>query len=171
MESYSGLGNSESRKRRFLNVSEGKIVLKDGGNAAAFDYVEGTLERIYQKEREFHGEKAYYWYLDIRGEGGDLYSLGLPYASGVFKSIVLSLASAADINPLSTVRIATYFKDGRTKSVVYLQGRKLDWITRDLPPVVERAIGGRTVKDDSERMRYIECLVDTINGRIGAASA
>lgn len=162
------LGTNENKREKivFLNVKDGKILRRDGLALEEFDFVEGTLEKIYTKEREFNGERVLYWYIPLRDDNGDLYLLGLPYSSGTFKGIVLSLANDESLTPLSTIKIETYYKDGRTKVSVYDQGKKLNWITKDLPPVMERQVGGRTIKDDSERMSYISSLVDGINNRV-----
>lgn len=159
------LGTKENKRGKivFLNVKDGKLIRRDGLVIEEFDFVEGTLEKIYTKEREFNGERVLYWYVPLRDDNGDLYLLGLPYSSGVFKSIVLSLANDDELTALSTIRIETYLKDGRTKVSVYDQGRKLNWITNELPPVKETRVGGRIIKDDSERMSFIAGLVKKIN--------
>lgn len=159
------LGTKENKRGKivFLNVKDGKLIRRDGLVIEEFDFVEGTLEKIYTKEREFNGERVLYWYVPLRDDNGDLYLLGLPYSSGVFKSIVLSLANDDELTALSTIRIETYLKDGRTKVSVYDQGRKLNWITNELPPVKETPVGGRIIKDDSERMSFIAGLVRKIN--------
>ena len=159
------LGTKENKRGKivFLNVKDGKLIRRDGLVIEEFDFVEGTLEKIYTKEREFNGERVLYWYVPLRDDNGDLYLLGLPYSSGVFKSIVLSLANDDELTALSTIRIETYLKDGRTKVSVYDQGRKLNWITSELPPVRETQVGGRIIKDDSERMSFIAGLVKKIN--------
>lgn len=159
------LGTKENKRGKivFLNVKDGKLIRRDGLVIEEFDFVEGTLEKIYTKEREFNGERVLYWYVPLRDDNGDLYLLGLPYSSGVFKSIVLSLANDDELTALSTIRIETYLKDGRTKVSVYDQGRKLNWITSELPPVRETQVGGRIIKDDSERMSFIARLVKKIN--------
>lgn len=159
------LGTKENKRGKivFLNVKDGKLIRRDGLVIEEFDFVEGTLEKIYTKEREFNGERVLYWYVPLRDDNGNLYLLGLPYSSGVFKSIVLSLANDDELTALSTIRIETYLKDGRTKVSVYDQGRKLNWITNELPPVKETQVGGRIIKDDSERMSFIAGLVRKIN--------
>ena len=59
------LGQRE--KKTYLNIADGKVVRRtEGGKVERYDYVEGLLERIYTKEREFRGEKVPYWYLDLR---------------------------------------------------------------------------------------------------------
>lgn len=161
------LGTTENKRGKlyFLNVKDGKILRKSGPLVDEFDFVEGTLEKIFQKERNFNGETLVYWYINLRDENGDLYSLGLPYSSGVFKSIILALASSQTIG-LSPIKIETYLKDGHSKVIVSEGGKKLDWITKELPPVTETRIGGKVVKDDTARMEYICSLVEDIKTRI-----
>ena len=43
-------------KRIYLNIAEGKIVKRTDQRVEVYDYLEGDLERIYPKEREFRGE-------------------------------------------------------------------------------------------------------------------
>ena len=158
------LGQIDKRGRKYyLSISEGKVVHSENGEKKYYGYVEGTLERIYRLERTFNGETVPYWYLDIRGEGDELYSLSLPFKSGTFKSIVLALASEPR---LSTVRIEPYEKNGFTKVVVSSGGKRLDWVTKELPAVETVRIAGQPVKDDTKRMAYISSLVERINETI-----
>ena len=160
-----GLGNIERTRKYYLSIADGKVLHREDGKEEAFSYVEGTLEAVYKRERTFKGETVLYWYIDLRGEKGELYSISLPYKSGTFKSIVLALASETAI-ALSTVKIEPYKKGDFTKVVVSSNGKRLDWVTKELPPVEELSIAGQRVKDDTRRMEYIESLVATINQRI-----
>lgn len=160
------LGQPEQRARRYyLSISDGQVVHTENGQREYYSFVEGTLEKIYKLERTFNGETVPYWYIDIRGEKDELYSVSLPYKSGTFKSIVLALASEQAI-ALSTVKIEPYKKGEFTKVVVSSNGRRLDWITKELPAVEEVYIAGQRVKDDTKRMEYIERLVEQINARL-----
>ena len=160
------LGKIEEKSRRYyLSLSDGRLYHSEDGERKYYSYVEGVLERIYQKERTFNGETVLYWYLDIRGEKKELYSLALPYKSGAFKSIVLSLASDETIG-FSTIKIEPYKKGEFTKVVTSCGGRRLDWITKELPEVETIYIADQPVKDDTKRMKYINSLVETINQRI-----
>ena len=152
----------------FLNFKDGKIVKRNGLLADEYDFVEGTLGKIFQKERDFNGERVLYWYIVLQDEKGENFALSFPYNSGVFKSIVLSLASDKTIGLSNKIRIDSYLKDGKTKVVVRNGANKLDWITRDLPPVNEVNIGGKIVKDESARMELISHYVGEINGLLGA---
>lgn len=160
------LGQSEERKKYYLSISGGKLVHSENGEKKYYTFVEGKLEKIYRQERNFNGETVLYWYIDIRGEGTELYSIALPYASGVFKSIVLSLASEPTVG-LGKIRIEPYEKNGYTKVVVKAGERRLDWVTKELPPIEEVEIGGRKIKDDSKRMLLISSLVKDINKTLG----
>ena len=161
-----GLGNiQEQPKRYYLGIAEGKIVHSTKEGKKYYAFVEGSLERIYKQTRNFNGEEVLYWYIDLRGAKGELYTLSLPYKSGTFKSIVLSLASDEAI-ALSTVRIEPYEKNGFTKVVISSNGTKLDWVTKELPAVGEVLIAGQKVKDDTKRMEFIESVVASICQRL-----
>lgn len=163
-----GLGKVDDvkGKRYYLTISDGRVVHNDNGQKKYYSYVEGSLERIYQLERVFNGEKVLLWYLDIRGEKGELYSLSFPFKSGVFKSVVLSLASEPTIG-LATIKIEPYVGGGFTKVVTSSNGKRLDWVTKELPAVDTVYIAGQPVKDDTKRMEFISSLVDKINQTIG----
>ena len=155
------------RRKTYLNIKEGAIVRRTPeGTEERYSYVEGRLEAISQKERTFRGEVVVYWYIDLRDEdSGELYSLGFSYASNTFKSIILQLASKDGLESVkngSTIRIEPYSKDGYDKVQVWGEGVKLDWVTRQLPPIEETTIGGRKVKDDTKRMALITSLAQEV---------
>lgn len=160
------LGEQIARARKlYLTISNGQIVHSQDGKKEYYSFVEGTLEKIYKRERNFNGETVLYWYIDIRGEKDELYSISLPFKSGTFKSIVLSLASEPAL-ALSTVKIEPYKKGEYTKVVTSSNGKRLDWIVKELPEVETLYIAGQPVKDDTKRMEYIESLVQDINSRL-----
>jgi len=148
------------QKKTYLNIKEGKIYEKE----TAFDYVEGYLKGIEVKDREFKGEVVKYWYINIQSQSGELYSLALPYYSGVAKSLFNSLASALDFS--TQLKIHTYQSGDFTKVVVYSGANKLSWKYTELPNVEEVKVGDKIVKDDSKRMRFIENLVTEINNKL-----
>ena len=159
---------AQGRRKTYLNIKNGAVVKRTATGEESYTYVEGRLEAISQKERSFRNEVVVYWYIDLRDEeSGELYSIGFPYGSNTFKSVILALASPMGltaVNNGSVVRIEPYTRNGYDKIVVWGEGVKLDWVTKTLPPVSERMIGGRKVKDDSERMTYICSLVSQIQG-------
>lgn len=159
------------RKKTYLNIKEGAIVRRTPeGTEERYSYVEGRLEAISQKERTFRGEVVVYWYIDLRDEdSGELYSLGFSYASNTFKSIILQLASKEGLECLkngSIVRIEPYTKNGYDKVQVWGEGVKLDWVSKQLPPIEETTIGGRRIKDDSKRMAYISSLAEQVKSSL-----
>lgn len=157
----------EDKRKVYLNIKDGAVVRRTDTGEERYSYVEGRLEAITTKERTFRNERVVYWYIDLRDtDSGELYSLGFPYASNVFKSVVLSLSSDETLAKDNIVRIEPYLKNGYDKVVVWLNGVKLDWLTKSLPPVEETTIGGRRVKDDSKRMEYICSLTETLKSRI-----
>ena len=80
-------------------------------------------------------------------------------------SIILSLAS--DIEHVGErVRIEPYKKGQYTNVLVYLDGVKLDWVTRDLPPVEYQDIGGQRVKNDAARLQFLHDYVNKINQKL-----
>ena len=161
-----GQTGEQNLKKTYLSITNGKIVYSsEKGNPIYYSYCDGVLEGIYQRERNFHGEKVVRWYIDLR-DGEQIYSIYLPYGSGTFKSIVLALASEESLNSSTPIRIEPYERGGYTKIKVFADGVKLDWITKELPEVKEIEIGGRKVKDDSKRMEFIYSLCKTINERI-----
>ena len=114
------LGQTQSRI--FLNIAEGKIVKRVDQRVESYDFLEGELERIYPKEREFRGEKVPYWYLDMRDpQSGDLYSLGISASSGVWRSLILSLGSID--NFLLPIKINLYRKGDYDRVSVYSEGK------------------------------------------------
>lgn len=162
-----GTIDQDTKRKVYLSISHGKVVhYLSGGGVESFKNVEGKLQDIYIKERSFNGKNTPFWYIDIR-DGRDLYSVSLPYVSGTFKSIILSLASAQSLNQESTILIEPYEKGNYTKVVVYCDGEKLDWIVKELPPLKEVVVGGKSYSDDSERMSFIKELASQVKERVG----
>ena len=153
----------QREQKIFLNIKQGAIVKKTPTGEEKYSFVEGSVENIFRWQRTFRGEAVEYWYIELRDEGGDLYSLGFSYRSNLFKSLILSLASAQD---LSRIKIKPYTANGYDKVVVYESDKKLDWACSSLPPVEIVSVGGQQVKDDSKRMGLIVSLVDQIKAKI-----
>lgn len=152
------------QKKTYLNIKDGKIaVRRPDGAQALYDYIEGSLTGIKKQPRAFKGETVTYWYFDLEGDGGETYSLGLHYNSGVAKAILNSLASA---DTLGRIKIETYLKNDFTKTLVYNNGEKLNWKYTELPPVETVELGGKTVKDDSKRMELFEEIAGELVNKV-----
>ncbi len=157
--------NAQQSNTKWLSIHHGKVELSYNGQKQLFGYVEGKLLSIFKKERNYNGEAVLKWFVNLRDDEGDLYSISFPYQSGTFKSIVLALASATDLTASTTIKIEPYQKGSYTNVVVYADGAKLDWVVRQLPPVDYVTINGQRVKDEGKRMELITSYVDTINDR------
>lgn len=159
------LGKRQERKT-YLSITHGKVAQGTGDSKQYYSYIDGCIEAIYKKYSKFGGESVVRWYIDMR-DGEELYSLCLPYSSGVFKAIILSLASEESLTASTRIRIDPYEgKSGYTKVVVYADGVKLDWVTKQLPPQEMVTVGGIQVKDDTKQMEFICSLCATISERI-----
>ena len=159
--------DQDTKRKVYLSISHGKVVhYLSGGEVEKFKNVEGKLQDITIKERTFNGKRTPFWYLDIK-DGGELYSLSLPYISGTFKSIILALASHKSLNKETNILIEPYEKGNYTKVVVYADGIKLDWIVKELPPLKEVVIGGSKYSDDTERMTFIRRLASEVKQKLG----
>lgn len=162
-----GTIDTDTRRKVFLSISHGKVVhYLTGGEQEFFKNIEGTLQDITIKERSFNGKNTPFWYLDIK-DGRETYSLSLPYASGTFKSIILSLASYSSLSKETRVLIEPYERNGYTKVVVYAEGEKLDWVVKELPPLKQVTVGSNTYSDDTERMNFIRNTASQVRERIG----
>ncbi len=165
-----GTIDQDTKRKIYLSISHGKVVhYLSGGRAENFKNVEGKLQDITIKERSFNGVKTPFWYLDIK-DGGELYSISLPYVSGTFKSIILALASYQSLSKETTILIEPYEKGNYTKVAVYADEKKLDWVVKELPPLKEVVVGGKTFSDDTERMEFIKRIASQVKERIGKGS-
>lgn len=167
-----GLGNNtdrhqSGRPRKWLSINHGKVELSEDGEKQLFSYVQGYLRSIYTAPRTYNGEQVTKWFIDLEDGEEELYTISFPYNSGTFKSIVLALASATELTSGTQVKIEPYQKGNFTNVVVRADGFKLNWVTKELPPVETLTINGRTIKDEGKRMAYITTLTQTINRRAG----
>lgn len=145
----------------YLNIKDGRIYHKD----KAYSSVKGYLQGIHLREREFNGETVFYWYINLKRETAeDIYSIALPYNSGVAKSIFNCIASLESFS--EPITIQPYEKDGYTKVLVKTGEIKLSWKYSELPPIQEVKVGDRIVKDDSKRMQFFKDIVEQINTAI-----
>lgn len=157
---------NDTRKKIYLSVSHGKIVhyIQSGG-IEYFKNVSGQVKDVYLKNRVFNGQLLPFWYIDIM-DGEDIYSISLPFASGTFKSIILSLASFKKLTDKTLVVVEPYELNGYTKVCVYADGKKLDWIKKTLPPLKRDIFKGKEIIDDTDRMNYISDIANQVKNRV-----
>lgn len=158
--------DNETKKKIYLSISHGKIVhyLQDGG-IEYYKNVSGQVKDVYKKKRVFNGQSLDFWYIDIQ-DGEDLYSISLPFTSGTFKSIILSLASYEELTDKTPVVIEPYERNGYSKVCIYADGIKLDWITKDLPPLQYDTYRGKQIIDDTERMNFISDVAEKVKNLV-----
>lgn len=156
----------QEKKKVYLNIKEGAIVKRTASGEERYSYVVGRLESITQKERTFRGnEVVLYWYLDLRDDDGELYSLGFPETSNTYKSIILQLASQEGLDCIKKgikVKIEPYSRNGYDKVQVSCEDLRLSWAVKELPPIEETIVSGRKVRDDSKRMTLIKTLTQDV---------
>lgn len=159
--------NRENESNRiYLSITDGKVARGTRLGKEYFSYVDGHLENIYSKVSIFGNEEVNRWFFELR-DGEELYSLCFPYSSGVFKSIILALASDEALQPSTTLRIEPYKgKNGYTKVSVYSDGNRLDWLLKGLPEQEKIIVGDKEVRDDTKQMEIITTLVDLILKRL-----
>lgn len=165
-----GLGNNE--RKCFLGIAQGKITYRPGRDAERqlFDFVEGTVKEILRRDATINGEPIKFYDFIIQN-GSDTYALSVPINSGPARDIVLRLASIENFSG-QTIRFSPWLKDTYTNVALYANGKKLDWGVdpKALPPINRVKVGRKEVIDDSERVDFIEGLVDTINTRLRQAT-
>lgn len=160
------LGNNEPIKRTtFLNIKDGKVYAKNpNGSLSAYGFVEGVITSIAVKDRRTNAGAPFKdWAIEMNDpDTGDEYTLCISYRSGVMVSLIMSLAS--DLEHVGErVRIEPYMKGQYTNIAVYLDGIKLDWLTRDLPPVEYQEVAGQRIRNDAARMQFLHEWVNRIN--------
>jgi hypothetical protein len=149
--------------KQYLNLRDGNIILKTATGEESYNSIEGIIQDIYIKPRQFRGESLKYWYIDIKNQSGELYSLAAPYSSGVIKAILNCLASAEE---LKVIRIETYQSGEFTKVKVFNSGEPLYWRYSELPPLEDITVGSKIIKDDSKRMSFFEDIAKDIVSKV-----
>lgn len=148
-----------SNNVRYVNIKDGKLVHREGGKEALYDYLEGELLDITTPTRTYNGEEVRVWYFKFKGKDSEDYILSIGYPSGVAKTILNALAST---NDYKDIKILPYERDGYTKVVTFSNSEKLSWKYEKIPPIEYVEIGGKKIKDDSKRM----VLFDNISKEI-----
>ena len=77
------------------------------------------------------------------------------------------MASCRNLSKDTQIIIEPYEKGNFTKVVVYADGEKLDWVVKELPPLKEVTVGGRSYSDDTDRMNFIRDLTSQVRERVG----
>lgn len=151
----------------FLNIKEGAIVRRTPKGEERYSSLLAKVTDIILVSRTFNKEQVNYWYINLQDEEGNTYSLGFAYSNNLFKSIILQLASVEGLEAVSTntpIKFSPYNRNFYDKIQLYVGENKLAWAVpvTELPSVKEIELGGRKIKDDSERMEFIIKYVEKI---------
>lgn len=161
-------------RKTYLNLTNGAVVKRTPEGEERYSYVAGRVISISQRERDFRGEKVLYWYIDLKDvTSGEVYSLGFPYSSNTFKSVILQLSSRkglASVASGGTIKIEPYPSGKYTNVQLYTDDGKLEWAVKELPAVEVKDAGGIKVKDDTKRMALIEALTKSVKANINPSA-
>jgi len=166
---YNGLGNNE--RKIFLGIYMGKITCRSSRDAEreTYDFVEGVLTGITRRDANIKNKDISFYDFAIENRG-DKYVLSVPMDGSVARGIILPLANIPTFSGVP-IRISPWIKNDHTNISVYAHGQKVNWVIepKDLPPL-EKVItkAGKEIIDDSDRMNFIDGLVDQINDRLAA---
>jgi len=134
-----------------------------------YNALEGTLKRI----GVFEGEYGDQWIFVI-DDGTEEYNLALPYSSGTANGFLYRLPN---INLEIPLKIKTFYIEGKDDGIwrqylgVYQNGKVESAYTKEepngLPPMVKVKRKGKEEWDDSDRLEFLQKLVDDeINPRL-----
>ena len=152
--------------KTFLHVSDGQIIAKMGVDQISFDTVSGTITNIELKQHTFENKRFTNWHINIvDNRTGEAYDMSFSRTSGVFRTIVRCLASDEGLSHLNDIEIYVYKSryGNYTNAIVIGHGKKLNWISESVPPVMYRKVDGTTVPDYTLRNEWVEKLVERIN--------
>lgn len=166
-----GLGNRE--RKLFLGIAQGKVTYRAGRDAEVqtFDYVEGIIKGITRRDATINDKDIKFYEIAIQN-GSNNFVLSVPMDGSVARGIILSLASIQNFGGL-VVRISPWIKETFTNVSVYANGEKVNWAIdpSQLPPLKKVTVGRKEFIDDTDRVAFVEGLVDEINARIASAPA
>lgn len=138
---------------KYINIKDGKIILKEGEVERHYDYLEGSLEDITTPSRVYNGEEVKVWNFKLRDKSGEIYILSIGYNSGVALSLLNSLASTKEY---SNIKIAPYIGGKYSKVSVFSNGERLKWRYDTLPPVELLEVkDGIKVRDNEKRLELL----------------
>jgi len=159
----------------FLGIYDGKICQKcSSDDEGAKERIDKTGKVVYEKfyysvygkliniSIRSHAEYGDSWILHLRDEGKD-YFLQIPYSSRQADGFLRRLPNVKFEN---NIEIACGKYNEKAYLVIKQYGEKVEYFwTREnpkgLPPMVEKVVNGKTVWDDTEKMKYLRNIVMT----------
>ena len=145
----------------FVNIKEGKLVIKKNNEVVSFDSISGVITGIKFKEDEYDGIK--YEKIEITiTDGDDNFILSMRTDSGYFRGLSNSLRTG---DPTAHVRITpnykkdegslpqtTCFVNQRGSGALKFYSTKSD--PKDLPALDKFVVKGKDVYDSTKQINY-----------------
>ncbi len=126
-----------------------------------YDSFTGKLVNIRTKD----GEYGKSWEFDFK-DGGEVYTLQLSYSNS-YATNLLKILPNADLTQEMKVQPSQKIEDGKTKSSLFVSQNGVTLkhaYTKDvpngLPQMVETTVRGQKVWDDTERLAFLQAMVN-----------
>lgn len=164
-----GLGN-KGGKKNYLNIKEGKIIMKVGDTYEPFDHISGMITNVGTHEGRFGKEL----HITIQDDA-DEFLLQVKFDSGYSRGFLMAIKNA-DLS-LPVVLVPKYEeKDSKKKSTLFInqngKGVRWAWVKDnpgDLPPMKQVTLKGEKVWDNTDEMNYLEkMLLEEIKPKLSA---
>jgi len=170
-----GLSNREGGK--YITILGGKFSVRTNKeNPEAIERVNKVGNTVYEvfydsftgkivNIRTRDGEYGKSWEFDFQ-DGGEIYTLQLSYSNS-YATNILKMLPNIDLSKEMKVQPSQKMEDGKTKSSLFISQ---DGVTlkhaytmaepNGLPPMVQIVVKGQTVWDDTERLAFLQEMVD-----------
>jgi len=170
-----GLSNREGGK--YITILGGKFSVRTNKeNPEAIERVNKVGNTVYEvfydsftgkivNIRTRDGEYGKSWEFDFQ-DGGEIYTLQLSYSNS-YATNILKMLPNIDLSKEMKVQPSQKMEDGKTKSSLFISQ---DGVTlkhaytmaepNGLPPMVQIVVKGQSVWDDTERLAFLQEMVD-----------
>ena len=143
----------------FLNIRQGRIVVKEQGAIKEYGAVEGEIRKVQFVEEEYEGKKVEKARIYMNAVGQS-FVLSIKVDSGYFRGFVNSLRSST--NPKSMVEIQPHMsKDGKKQTTCFVSQNGITlkhFFTKnnigDLPQLEKFEFKGETKYDNTKQIEY-----------------
>jgi hypothetical protein len=171
-----GLANREGGK--YITILGGKFCVRvQQGTPGAVERVNKLNKTVYEvfydsftgklvNIRTRDGEYGKSWEFDFQ-DGGEVYTLQLSYSNS-YATNLLKILPNVDLTKEMKVQPSQKIEDGKTKSSLFVSqdGVTLKHaFTKDnpngMPPMEQKTVKGQAVWDDTERLVFLQNMVDT----------
>lgn len=179
---FNGLSNS--KKKTYLGIANGRITYKPGRDMdpQTYEQVDGIVKGIERRDAEINGSKMKIYDINLVDNQGEQAVLSVIADGSVARGLVMALVNIPDMSKPVRIRAYSQDRDGRsyTSTIVYQNGEKVPWIKpmNELPKGEEVKVNGRPFVvngvvqyDYSARNAKIDGYVDQVNAKCAAVNA